>query len=237
MKKRIAWIVCAVALALAVSCGMYVADYYAAEPAAWEAMADTTEIAVWQKENKTFFAPAEGKTGFLFYPGGKVEAASYAPLMRALAEQDIFCVLVEMPFHLAVLDMDAAEGIPEKFPEVETWYIGGHSLGGSMAASFVSRNTERYEGLVLLASYSTADLTESGLQVLSLYGDQDQVLNLEKYQQYRENLPKDTVEILLEGGNHGGFGSYGHQTGDGESTLPQGLQIQRTAQAMADFFG
>ncbi len=236
MKKRIGWILCALALALGIGCGVYLADFYSAEPAALEAMAGTTEIAIWRKDNQTCFAPSEAVSGFLFYPGGKVEAASYAPLMRALAERNIFCVLVEMPFHLAVLDMDAAEGIPEKFPEVQRWYIGGHSLGGSMAASYVSQNADRYEGLVLLAAYSTADLTESGLQVLSLYGDRDEVLNLEKYGQYRENLPESAKEEILPGANHAGFGSYGAQEGDGVSSLPEGEQIAVTAEILAEFF-
>lgn len=166
-----------------------------------------------ESENMTIFAPENPAVGFVFYPGGKVEYTAYAPLMLALAERDILCVLVEMPLNLAVLDMGAAEGIPEQYTEVETWYIGGHSLGGSMAASYAAEHTEEYAGLVLLAAYSTAEISD--MDVISLYGSEDGVLNREKYQEYRSNLPESTVETVIEGGNHAGFGSYGFQEGDG----------------------
>ena len=155
--------------------------------------------------------------------------------MAELAQQNILCVLLKMPLNLAVLDMDAAKGIPELFPEVEHWYLAGHSLGGSMAASFAGKQPGTYEGLILLAAYSTADLTETGLKVCSLYGDRDGVLNREKYQQYRPNLPENTLELVLEGGNHAGFGSYGPQAGDGESLLPAGEQIRWTAEKIRNF--
>ena len=173
--------------------------------------------------------PEKPEAGLIFYPGGKVEFTAYAPLMAALAEENILCVLLKMPLNLAVLDVDAAKGIPEQFPEVEHWYLAGHSLGGSMAASFAGKHADTYDGLILLAAYSTADLTETGLKVCSLYGDRDGILNLEKYQKYRNYLPEDTLEQVLEGGNHAGFGCYGHQEGDGISGLETGAQIQWTA--------
>ena len=176
------------------------------------------------------FLPEEAEAGLIFYPGGKVEFTAYAPLMAELAQQTILCVLLKMPLNLAVLDMDAAQGIPELFPQVAHWYLAGHSLGGSMAASFAGKQPGTYEGLILLAAYSTADLAETGLKVCSLYGDRDGVLNREKYQQYRPNLPKNTLELVLEGGNHAGFGSYGPQEGDGASALEAGVQIRWTAE-------
>ena len=106
-----------------------------------------------------------------------------------------------------------------------------------MAASFAAENTDFYEGLILLAAYSTEDLSGKGLKVCSLYGDRDGVLNLEKYEQYRSNLPEDTLELVLEGGNHAGFGSYGPQEGDGESALASGEQLQWTADSIAAFIG
>ena len=106
-----------------------------------------------------------------------------------------------------------------------------------MAASFAAENTDFYEGLILLAAYSTEDLSETGLKVCSLYGDRDGVLNLEKYEQYRSNLPEDTLELVLEGGNHAGFGSYGPQEGDGESALASGEQLRWTADTITAFIG
>lgn len=217
---------------LALGCGFYVSDVYRAEEAAVACM---EHAEVEPTGDRAVFAPEDPVAGLIFYPGGKVEFSAYGPLMAKLAEQNILCVLVKMPLNLAVLDMGAAEGIPEQYPEVERWYLAGHSLGGSMAASYAGKNAETYEGLILLAAYSTEDLTETGLKVCSLYGDRDGVLNLEKYRQYRSNLPADTVEQVLEGGNHAGFGSYGPQEGDGASTLEPGGQLQWTCDRILEF--
>ena len=230
-KKGILALVAAV-LVLALACGIYAGDYYRAQDAA---VASSETVTVTITDDRAIFVPDHPEAGLIFYPGGKVEFTAYAPLMAELAQQNILCVLLKMPLNLAVLDLDAAKGIPELFPEVEHWYLAGHSLGGSMAASFAGKHSDTYEGLILLAAYSTSDLTQTGLKVCSLYGDRDEVLNLEKYQQYRSNLPEDTLELVLEGGNHAGFGSYGHQEGDGASTLEPGTQIPWTAERILEF--
>lgn len=225
-----------VLLALVIGCGAYVSDYYRADETAAAALVGSEAVEVWQEKGLTVFAPEKAAAGFVFYPGGKVEYTAYAPLMLALAERDVLCLLVEMPLNLAVLDVNAAGGLRERFPEVERWYIGGHSLGGSMAASFAAKQ-EGFEGLALLAAYSTADLTNVGLRVISLYGTEDGVLNREKYESYRVNLPQNTAEVVIQGGNHAQFGSYGPQEGDGGARISGAEQISRTVEALAEFFG
>ena len=163
----------------------------------------------------------------------KVENTAYAPLLHDLAEDGILCVLVKMPCNLAVLDRNAADSIPERFFEVTDWYIGGHSLGGAMAASYAAKHTDELDGLVLLAAYSTADLTDSGLRVYAAYGSEDGVLNREKYEADRTNLPQDTTETVIDGGCHAGFGSYGAQKGDGTPTISAEEQQRQTADALA----
>lgn len=101
-----------------------------------------------------------------------------------------------MPCNLAVLDMNAANGIQEEFPDIHNWYIGGHSLGGAMAASYVAKHTSEYKGLVLLGAYSTKDISSSGLKVLSVYGSEDKVLNKDKYESNKTNLPQDYKEFI-----------------------------------------
>jgi hypothetical protein len=99
-----------------------------------------------------------------------------------------------------------------------------------MAASCAAKHGENYEGLLLLAAYSTADLTGTDLEVCSVYGSSDGVLNMEKYEQYRANLPENAVETVLEGGCHACFGSYGPQAGDGAHTMTAEEQRNLTAQ-------
>ena len=183
----------------------------------------------------TSFIPKQAHAGLIFYPGGKVEVDAYFPLMAECAKNGILAVIVEMPFNLAVFDINAADGIKEKFPEIQSWYIGGHSLGGSMAASYLEKHQEEFDGLVLLGSYSTVDFSHTDLSVLSIYGENDGVMNREKYEKNKKNLPNNTTEFIIEGGNHAFFGMYGHQIGDGEATVSQEEQIEMTSEKIASF--
>ena len=116
----------------------------------------------------------------------------------------------------------------EQYPEIEEWYIGGHSLGGSIAASYLAKNADDYEGLILLGSYSITDLSTTDLDVLSIYGSEDLVMNREKYEANKSNLPDDFIEIVIEGGCHAYFGMYGMQDGDGAPTISNHEQIDLT---------
>ena len=237
-KKRILRIVLGVLALTVLACAVYLCDYYPAEPEALEVFAPVGVIgAETTKEGDRVFGPKDADVGFIFYPGGKVEPLAYVPLMRALTEKGILCVLVEMPFHLAVFDIDAAEGIQEQYPDIERWYIGGHSLGGSMAAAYAETCPDDFEGLVLLGSYSAADLAETDLRVLSVYGSEDGVLDRGNYEENKKNLPRDFEEVILDGGCHAYFGMYGAQKGDGTPAITREEQLILTADAFAAMAG
>lgn len=231
--RRVFLCLLAVLLAACIAFGVYVSDYYHADPAAEGALVSDSIVTVTEQDGNWVFAPESPTAGLIFYPGGKVENTAYAPLLHDLAENGILCVLVKMPCNLAVLDMNAANGILEHFSDVTDWYIGGHSLGGAMAASYAAKHFDELDGLVLLAAYSTADLTDSGLRVYTTYGSADGVLNREKYEADRANLPQDTTETVIDGGCHAGFGSYGAQKGDGTPSISAEEQQQQTANALA----
>lgn len=207
------------------ACGVYLSDYYKADTQAVAAF--MPQGTSWKEtpDGNIVFAPEGATKGLIFYPGGKVEYTAYIPLMQSLSENGLLCVLVEMPFNLAVFDMNAAEGIVEKYPEIDEWYIGGHSLGGAMAASYLSEHTEDFDGLILLGAYSTADLSATDIDVLSVYGSEDKVMDMEKYEANKVNLPDDFKEVIINGGCHAYFGMYGTQDGDGTPTLTNEEQI------------
>ena len=232
--KKIIRVSLIIVLSLAMACGVYVSDYYHADLQAYDKPLVQVETKVLE-DDTLVYQPEHPIAGFIFYPGGKVEYTAYEPLMKELANQGILCILVKMPFNLAVLDMNKADGLQAQFPEIETWYIGGHSLGGSMAASYLEKNNSDYQGLILLASYSTADLSSTALDVLSIYGSEDKVLNKEKYQKYLVNLPSDYQEKIIEGGCHAYFGMYGLQKGDGIPTISNMTQIQETTNEIINF--
>ena len=241
MKKR-ARIILSVCLTflLVIGIGGYacMSDYYHADETALAVMAYQTDSMQAELDgNVTWFVPEDPTAGLIFYPGGKVEYTAYAPLLRACAENGILCALVRMPGNLAVLDANAADGLQQEHPEVTTWYIAGHSLGGAMAAGYAAAHEKDFDGLILLAAYSTKDLTGTPLRVLSVYGSEDGVLNRESYEKNRSNLPTDTTEVVLDGGCHAQFGSHGPQDGDGIPTISGEEQVRQTVEAIVAFVG
>lgn len=184
-----------------------------------------------------FIPEGEIKAGFIFYPGGKVEHTAYAPLLKACAEKGILCISVRMPYNLAIFGINKGLNfLPQslsRFSEIESWYIGGHSLGGSMAANCASNNPELFDGIILLASYSTNDITS--FEVLSVYGSNDRVMNQNNYNKNKDNLPEKYDEYVIVGGNHAYFGMYGEQNGDGTATITNVQQITETADRIANF--
>ena len=239
-KKRIILIsvvsgVGALLLALIIGSSIYLGTYYHADDVSVDSFLQESNIEKVEIDKRiTAFIPESLKAGFIFYPGGKVEVDAYFPLMAECAKNDILAVIIEMPFNLAVFDINAAEGVKEKYPNVTSWYIGGHSLGGSMAASYLDKNREDFDGLILLGSYSTADLSNSNLKALSIFGENDKVMNREKYDKYKGNLPSLT-EYEIKGGNHAGYGMYGEQKGDGEATVSNKEQIVKTVEQILSF--
>ena len=184
-------------------------------------------------DGNMIFEPEGGsEVGFIFYPGGKVDHEAYIPLMRALAEEGVFSVLIDMPFNIAIFDTGAAEDPIERYSDISRWYIGGHSLGGAMAASYAADNTSRLSGVVLLAAYSSEELS---LDVLSVYGSEDKVLDMDSYDEYLANLNGELYEHVIEGGCHAYFGMYGEQAGDGTPTITPEEQIMITTDLILHF--
>ena len=125
-----------------------------------------------------------------------------------------------MPLYLAVLDANAAAEVIAAYPAIEHWAIGGHSLGGSMAATFTDQSSD-IDGLVLWASYPSEsnDLSDREITVSSIYGTLDGLATPEKVSAAEPLLPSDTVWVPIEGGNHAQFGWYGPQEGDNPATI------------------
>lgn len=237
-KRKIKPVLITVLTILVIALGIfvgYVSDYYDADETAYAFLDNTEEVEYLGDDPIHFSTKKLSDIGIIFYPGGKVDEVAYSSLMQPLAEEGYNTFISKMPFHLAVFDINAADAIIEENPEIEHWYIGGHSLGAAMAATYVTDNLDKIEGLYLLAGYSTADLSQSNLPVLAIYGSEDKVIDSEKVAEYRSNLPANTIEETIVGGNHAQFARYGEQAGDGEATISIEEQLGYTISAINEF--
>lgn len=212
----------------------YVLDYYHVSDAT-EAMQEDENVQIKQTKTGLFYDGPGTQEAIIFYPGAKVEGIAYASLLKKLAKEGIDCFLVDMPCHLAILGVSKADDIMQEYV-YKSYYMMGHSLGGAMAAVYTSNHTKEVDGLILLAAFSTKDLSNSDVTVLSIYGNQDGVLNLDKVKELRSNLPQKAKEVVIEGGNHANFGNYGQQKKDNPSTITRQEQQDITANAILSLF-
>lgn len=181
------------------------------------------------------FEPAENEksTSLIFYPGGRVAPESYAPAAHAIADEGYLVVIVPMPLNLAVFGVDQAKDVIAAYPNIQHWAIGGHSLGGSMAARFAYDNPDLIEGLVLWASYpeDSKNLADRDITAASIYGTLDGLATIDKIDASRKLMPADTAWVAIEGGDHAQFGWYGPQAGDNEATISRESQQTQTIAA------
>lgn len=188
------------------------------------------------------FEPARGAspTALLFFPGGSVDPAAYAPLMRAAAAEGLSAYLVRLPGKLAAPNKHRQDAIAQgqavikASPAVERWAVGGHSMGGAVAAQFVHEEPKQFRGLILLGTTHPRDFDLSGFtgDVTKVYGTEDRVAKHSQSLANKRLLPVGTTWVEVKGGNHAQFGSYGTQFGDGQATISPESQQQAACEAL-----
>ena len=183
------------------------------------------------------FQPSQpAQTGLIFYPGGLVDPAAYAPLMKKLSDQGIMTVIVPMPLDLAIFGVNKANDVIAAYPGIKQWIISGHSLGGSMAAEFAKSHPSAVAGIAFLAAYpaDTTNLSTLPIKIVSVHGSNDGLATEPKIQNSLKNLPVDTKVVTIEGGNHSQYGNYGPQAGDGTATINREDQQEQTVNAVME---
>lgn len=203
---------------------VYVSDYYKADDVAVAVMKNDDTLRI--QDNMIILPTATpSDTALIFYPGAKVEYTAYLPILEKLRKNGITCVLVKMPFNLAIFDQNAADKVFKELPDIKNWYIGGHSLGGAMASSYAAKHKDKVKGLILLGAYIYGDVSPQN--ALTVYGTLNS--DLEKNINYTENV------VIIEGGNHAQFGNYGEQRGDPPATINREEQQDIAVKAIMDF--
>jgi hypothetical protein len=204
-------------------------------PEALAALQSDSQVTV-TTDNFITFQPANQQptTGFIFYPGGRVDYRSYAAPLHQIAAQGYLVVLVPVRLNLAFFDLNAAQPVFAAHPEIQHWAVGGHSLGGVASALFAKDHPE-IEGLIFWASYPADDsLKNSAIKVLSIYGTND-MAGMEKFDETKNLMPQDTQFVVMDGGNHAQFGDYGFQPGDKTATISRAEQQKQIVEASVNF--
>ncbi|MGD8794178.1 MAG: alpha/beta hydrolase [Anaerolineae bacterium] len=203
-------------------------------PEAVEALKSDSLVEVVQEPWLTF-KPTENTpdAGLIFYPGGRINPQGYAPLLKAIASEGYLVVVPEMPLNIAAFRPNIADRIIAAHPEIEGWVIGGHSVGGAMAAQYTHTHSENIAGLAIWASYppDKADLSDREIPVTSIYGSRETRVTDSSVAERRHLLPADAVYVRIEGGDHHQFGSYEIDPKDHLATISRDSQQQQIIEA------
>ncbi|GAB6055145.1 alpha/beta hydrolase [Methanobacterium movens] len=216
---------------------IYVADYYPADNEAIAALNSNEKYEVINSDNSITFNPraSNSSRGVIFYPGGKVEAEAYSVMAAGLAENGHATIIAKMPFNLAFFGANRADDIIEDHPEISSWVMMGHSLGGVFASDYAVNNPDKIEGVIYLAAYPSLDAYPTSLKGLSLRGSEDGLTTAQDLEDNKSKFPANTSFMVIEGGNHYQFGNYGIQQGDNNATITREEQQKQALEFILEF--
>jgi hypothetical protein len=182
--------------------------------------------------------PIGATTLFIFYPGGLVRPQAYEWLGVVLAPLGVRTLIPVFTADLAVTSPNRAAKLLEVAGDYDRVIIGGHSLGGAMAAKFALKNSEKIEGLILMGAFSAQsdDLSALDMPTLSLAAEHDGLATLDEVKSGLVRLPKDTTMEMVEGAVHSFFGRYGPQPGDGIPTVSREQAEADIRSSLENFF-
>lgn len=215
----------------------YVSDYYHADAKAMAALNSTDTYFVQNTNDFVTFTPTANKstTGIIIYPGAKVQAESYSVMASELAKNGYTTIIVKMPFNLAFFGVNKADDVIKNHPEINSWIISGHSLGGVFASDYAMNHQDKIKGVVYLAAYPSSNASNATFKSLSIRGSLDNLTLSEDISGNLDKFPVNTTFITIEGGNHYNFGDYGVQAGDNNSTISREEQQNQTINAIIQF--
>ena len=210
---------------------------YPARAVALSALESTDRVTITQDKWIVFTPVEETETGLIFYPGGLVEPTAYAPVLREVAENGVFVVITAMPLNLGILNTGAANAVIDEYPQISTWILAGHSLGGASAAIYAENNPSRIDAIVFWDSYppDSADLSDNEIPALSIFGTTDDMPNTDNFDDKRHLVPANTLFVGIDGASHAQFGDYGPQKGDVVPSISLAEQHDKVAEIMLDF--
>ncbi|MGN1033493.1 MAG: alpha/beta hydrolase [Intestinibacter sp.] len=236
--RRIIKIILILLLLSVIGFFIWLSSYYAPTKEAELYLKSDNNVEVSIDEDLICFTPKNTTPtkGFIFYPAAKVDAGAYAKLCRMISLYGYEVVIVDMPFNFAPFGKNKANEAIEKYDNIESWIIGGDSLGGLMATRYLNSNLAKIDGVVLISSYpSDSYLKEIDMDVLSIWGSKDGVIDFQALIDAKEKLPDDTTYLEIEGANHSQFGNYGTYKNDEAALISEDEQQQKTVSSIVNF--
>lgn len=205
-----------------------------AEPGPLASVEENPAITVTDAEQGIVLAPADGASeiGLVFVPGAKVDPSAYAAILQGVVEDGVTVVITRPWLNLAFFDLRGLDSFTSAAPDIDTWAVGGHSLGGVRAC----RLAADADALVLFGSYCSNDVSDSSLAVLSISGSEDGLSTPEKIDGARDLLPADAEMIQIDGASHASFGDYGPQAGDGTPAISDEEMHEQVTALLDEFF-
>ena len=177
----------------------------------------------------------DADTGLIFYVGAQITPNAYIPLLARIAEQGYACFIPNLTFNMAALEPKAADEIIPAHPEIRTWILAGHSMGGLTASGYADDHRDTVDGLILVAAYANRDMSDAQLPVLAVFGDTDGVMNRKLYDKRLAWNPADFEEYVIQGANHAQYGDYGKQPRDNDAKISAEEQQDKTAEIILDW--
>ncbi len=207
-----------------------------AQAATERAVAVLQENGIEREDGQLVFRPdSPTDKGLIYYPGGLVDPEAYAVTAQGIADAGYLVVIPKMPLNLAFTGINRADGVRADFPEIESWVIGGHSLGGAMAAQYAKNNVENLDGLIMYASYpaNNEDFVDFSLPILTIMGSKDP--GAPQQEAFYDAIADSAERFIIEGGNHRQYADYSFQPDDGIATISAAEQQDQIIAATVQF--
>lgn len=228
IRKKKIWMIAAIVIAVML---LVAAFFYT------PALPEAAEIAKQMKDvDGDLYFYGDSGVGFIIYPGAKADERSYAYIAQQLNAEGHTAVIPNIPLHMSVWGPEQGLEILEDNPEVEKWFLIGHSLGGLPISQIAAKQPEKLEGIAFVASLMICDLSDTDLSAIRITAEHDGVMPDKMMESNLDYLPENSTSVMIEGANHNQFGAYWHPGFDGKATITWKEQQDQMISLILDFF-
>ncbi len=190
-----------------------------------------------ERVGKDYYFRGESGLGFVIFSGAKTDERAYAYIAKLLHDKGHTVVIPKQLFHLSMFGTKHGMELMTSDSNIKKWILIGHSLGGMPVSRIAAALPGNLQGIVLLATYASVDLSDLDIGAIRITADHDGIMDNDFMQRFDGNLPRGASNLMLQGANHQGFAAYHSTSGrDGKATIPWQEQNEQTVQLILDYF-